>query len=50
MKPTGSGKMIDVRSIPLGTKGAIDLSERKRDGAKKNARERERERKNDVDP
>lgn len=24
VKPAGSGKMIDVRSIPLGTRGAID--------------------------
>lgn len=60
VKPAGSGKMIDVRSIPLGTKGAIDgpIGAEERTGPKR-SRERkrreerrgeEKERKNDVDP
>lgn len=46
VKPAGSGKMIDVRSIPFAIRGApsTDLSERKRDGGRK-GRERKRERK-----
>lgn len=44
VKPAGSGKMIDVRSIPLGTKGAIDgpIGAEERRGQKGRGKERAR--------
>lgn len=44
VKPAGSGKMIDVRSIPLGTRGAIDgpIGAEERRGQKERDREEER--------
>lgn len=53
VKPAGSGKMIDVRSIPFGTRGAIDgpIGTEEKRGRKEWERKRKRRReKAFVDP
>lgn len=44
VKPAGLDKMIDVRSIPFGTRGAIDGPIRAEEGRGQKGRERKRER------